>query len=76
VEDSQIQEVIDSMFREAGMATKQTLTFDDFNKLLRDYKEQLDHANLNFIGLLSYGIYWRHRYLLSSGLFLFLLTKF
>ncbi|KAF6041148.1 hypothetical protein EB796_000544 [Bugula neritina] len=51
VEDSQIQEVIDSMFREAGMATKQTLTFDDFNKLLRDYKEQLDHANLNFIGM-------------------------
>ena len=50
MEDSQIEEVITSMFQQAGMAHKETLTFEDFNRLLRDYKDQLDHANLNFSG--------------------------
>ena len=38
------------MFKSAGMADKQTLDIDDFNRLLRDYKDQLDRANLNFAG--------------------------
>ncbi|XP_067938007.1 dual oxidase 2-like [Watersipora subatra] len=51
VEDAQIDEVISSMFEQAGFSNKETLTFDDFNRLLSDYKDQLDHANLNFSGM-------------------------
>ena len=50
VDDKEIDAVIDSMFKSAGMADKQTLDIDDFNRLLRDYKDQLDRANLNFAG--------------------------
>ncbi|CAG2111400.1 unnamed protein product, partial [Medioppia subpectinata] len=44
----QMDEVIGSMFRSAGLRSRQELTFNDFQKLLGDYKEELGYAELNF----------------------------
>jgi dual oxidase len=46
----EMDEVIGSMFRTAGLKSRQELTFDDFQKLLGDYKEELGYAELNFDG--------------------------
>lgn len=63
VEDKEISAVIDSMFESAGMADKQMLTLEDFNRILRDHKDKLDQANLNFAGnfyLIVYILVRRH----------------
>lgn len=51
--DEEITAVIDSMFKSAGMAEKQVLTFEDFNRLLRDHKDKLERANLGFAGMFN-----------------------
>ncbi|KAH9369450.1 hypothetical protein HPB48_014370 [Haemaphysalis longicornis] len=43
-----LNELISSMFREAGLERKQTITFDDFQKLLSSHKDQLGYTQLNF----------------------------
>ena len=47
----QMDEVINSMFRSAGLRSRQELTFADFQKLLGEYKEELGYAELNFDGI-------------------------
>ncbi len=46
----EMDEVIGSMFRTAGLKSRQESTFEDFQKLLGDYKEELGYAELNFDG--------------------------
>ncbi|CAG2174102.1 unnamed protein product, partial [Oppiella nova] len=48
ISPQQMDEVIGSMFRSAGLRSRQELTFTDFQKLLGDYKEELGYAELNF----------------------------
>ncbi len=50
ISPNEMDEVIGSMFRTAGLKSRQELTFDDFQKLLGDYKEELGYAELNFDG--------------------------
>lgn len=46
----QMDEMITSMFRSAGLRSRQELSFSDFQKLLGDYREELGYADLNFDG--------------------------
>ena len=50
VTTDQMDQLIDSMFTAAGLQTKEELTLDDFNILLRDHKEELSSAHLNVKG--------------------------
>ncbi|KAL1420959.1 hypothetical protein MTO96_004326 [Rhipicephalus appendiculatus] len=43
-----LNELISSMFREAGLETKQTITLEDFQRLLSSHKDQLGYTQLNF----------------------------
>lgn len=43
-----LNELISSMFREAGLEKKQTITLEDFQKLLSSHKDQLGYTQLNF----------------------------
>ena len=51
VSPDQMDGLIDSMFTSAGFQSKQELTLEDFNVLLRDHKEQLSSAHLNITGV-------------------------
>ncbi|KAH7962522.1 hypothetical protein HPB52_016681 [Rhipicephalus sanguineus] len=46
-----LNELISSMFREAGLEKKQTITLEDFQKLLSSHKDQLGYTQLNFDGI-------------------------
>ena len=50
VTPDQIDQLIESMFNAAGLQSKQELTLDDFNLLLRDHKEELSNAKLKVSG--------------------------
>ncbi|KAH6937564.1 hypothetical protein HPB50_001717 [Hyalomma asiaticum] len=43
-----LNELISSMFKEAGLEGKQTITLDDFKMLLSSHKDQLGYTQLNF----------------------------
>ncbi|CAN7939038.1 unnamed protein product, partial [Ixodes hexagonus] len=43
-----LNELIASMFQEAGLQTKMTITLEDFQMLLSSHKEQLGYTQLNF----------------------------
>ncbi|KAK8769919.1 hypothetical protein V5799_013614 [Amblyomma americanum] len=43
-----LNELISSMFREAGLEKKQTITLEDFQMLLSSHKDQLGYTQLNF----------------------------
>ncbi|KAG0418419.1 hypothetical protein HPB47_004884, partial [Ixodes persulcatus] len=43
-----LNELIASMFHEAGLQNKMTITLDDFQELLKSHKEQLGYTQLNF----------------------------
>lgn len=43
-----LNDLISSMFKEAGLEKKQTITLDDFQKLLSSHKDQLGYTQLNF----------------------------
>ena len=45
-----MDELVGSMFRQAGLTSKRELSFDDFQLLLRDYKDELNYATLQFDG--------------------------
>ncbi|XP_058851246.1 dual oxidase 1-like isoform X2 [Acipenser ruthenus] len=48
---SQVEEVIESMFREAGFQDKEEITWEDFHFLLRDHEKELQFAQLNVKGI-------------------------
>ena len=50
VTPDQMDQLIDSMFTAAGFQSKDELTLEDFNVLLRDHKEELSSAHLNVKG--------------------------
>ena len=50
VTPDQMEQLIDSMFTAAGFQSKEELTLEDFNVLLRDHKEELSSAHLNVKG--------------------------
>ena len=50
VSPDQMEQLIESMFTAAGFQSKQELTLEDFNILLRDHKEELSDAHLNVKG--------------------------
>ncbi|MBN3306687.1 DUOX2 oxidase, partial [Amia calva] len=48
---TQTEEVIESMFREAGFTDKEEITWEDFHFLLRDHEKELQFAQLNVKGI-------------------------
>ena len=50
VTPDQMDQLIDSMFTTAGFQSKEELTLEDFNVLLRDHKAELSSAHLNVKG--------------------------
>ncbi|MGH0171990.1 UNVERIFIED_CONTAM: hypothetical protein FKN15_062530 [Acipenser sinensis] len=44
---TEVEEVIESMFREAGFQDKEEITWEDFHFLLRDHEKELQFAQLN-----------------------------
>ena len=50
VNPDQMDQLIDSMFTAAGFQTKEELTLEDFNILLRDHKHELSNAHMNVKG--------------------------
>lgn len=46
LEDAQMNELIQAMFK-GGLEHKNEIDFTDFNKILKDYKEELSYAKLN-----------------------------
>ncbi|GCB85253.1 hypothetical protein scyTo_0025900, partial [Scyliorhinus torazame] len=46
----QIQNVIESMFKDAGFEDKEELMWEDFHYLFRDHYQELELAQLNMKG--------------------------
>lgn len=44
----EMEQTIHSMLNEVGFASKKELSFDEFNKLFSNYKEELGYSELNF----------------------------
>lgn len=47
IEESSIDDLINRLFQSAGLQQKERITFDDFQKLLRDYREDLNLISLD-----------------------------
>lgn len=50
VEEDKIVYLVDSLFQKAGLETKNEISFDDFLRLLSNYREELDLVGLNIRG--------------------------
>ena len=50
----EMDQTIHSMLNEVGLASKRDLSFDDFNKLFNNYKEELGYTELGFNGKFSF----------------------
>jgi len=50
VEDNKIDSLMDDLFQSANVESKTHITFDDFNRMLRDYHEELGYSSLSFNG--------------------------
>jgi len=50
VEDDKMVEVVDLMFKQAGLANRERITFDDFKTLLHDHRDALNYASLDIEG--------------------------
>ncbi|XP_065579570.1 dual oxidase-like isoform X2 [Artemia franciscana] len=48
--DNQVTKLIDSMFEEAGLEAKESLTYDDFKLMMKDYKGDFVAIGLEFKG--------------------------
>ena len=44
----EMDQTIHSMLNEVGFTSKKELTFEEFNKLFNNYKEELGYSELNF----------------------------
>ena len=50
--EAQADELVDSLFQNAGLQDKNVITFNDFNTLLSDYEKELNYASLDWSGKL------------------------
>ena len=50
VEHSELDTLIESMFREAGLGRAEILSKEDFIKLLQNYKSHFDYTQIDFKG--------------------------
>ncbi len=48
VEDDRIDDLISNMFSTGGLSKKEELSLDDFQMLLRDYSDHIQHTNIAF----------------------------
>lgn len=48
ISPTEMDQTIESMLSEIGFASKKELTFEDFNKLFNNYKDELGYSELNF----------------------------
>nr|CAD7458660.1 unnamed protein product [Timema tahoe] len=51
VEQQDLDKVINDMMRQAGLANKDAMGVDDFQRLLLDYKDKLSYTQLSFSGV-------------------------
>lgn len=50
VAESDIKQLIDSLFAKGGLENKTAITFTDFRKILKDYESELSCSSLNLQG--------------------------
>lgn len=50
IDPEEMQNLIDSMFKTAGIVSKNELTLSDFLRFLGDYKEEFGYVELNLEG--------------------------
>ena len=50
VDHSELDTLIESMFREAGLGRAEILSKEDFIKLLQNYKSHFDYTQIDFKG--------------------------
>ncbi len=48
--EAQADQLIDSLFQNAGLQDKNVITFNDFHRLLSDYEKELNYASLDWSG--------------------------
>ena len=46
VEAGKIDDLVKNMLEQHGLENKESLTFENFNKIMSDYKHELDQASL------------------------------
>jgi len=47
IEEDKINDVVDSLFQRAGFNTKSAISFDEFQQVLKDYREELSYMSLD-----------------------------
>ena len=47
IPEDKIDEVVDSMFQRAGFENKSAISFDEFQKVLKDYRDELNYMSLD-----------------------------
>ena len=50
IESSNIEELVESVFNDAGFEGKEELSVEDFNRLLGEFSGELNYASLDFDG--------------------------
>lgn len=53
LDDAKADELIDNMFKSPSYGTKDSITFEDFSRLLSDYEKELNYASLEWSGTLQ-----------------------
>ncbi len=55
-EDTKMNDLINRLFQEAGLQQKDNISFDDFQKILRDYREDLNLISLEMNCTYTHGV--------------------
>ena len=50
VETDKIDSLVTTMLKDHGLENKRSLTFENFNKIMSEYKDELDQASLGCKG--------------------------
>lgn len=50
IEDAKIDDLVTNMFNSGGLDSKTSISLEDFQRLLSDYKHELSYTSLNLEG--------------------------
>ena len=67
IPEDKIDEVVDSMFQRAGFENKSAISFDEFQKVLKDYRDELNYMSLDMQCGWSSMYLWVVRYLIECN---------
>ena len=47
IEENKIDDVVNHLFHQAGFENKREITFDEFQKMLHEYRDELNYMSLD-----------------------------